>query len=485
MTATNRSTLAYVQESTPGTTPATPAMREARVTSNGLVAEPGRTTSAEIRSDRQSTDQMLTSLNVQGPIGLELSFGAHDDFIEAALQGSWNINPTIVNVTADTEISDVSATALTVASGGAAFVAGMLCQMTGFGTVANNRIARVASSTATSITFPAATFTAESVVPLGARVRAIGFEGASADIAATITNGNALTSTTLNFTTLGLLVGEVVRIGGAGTNGFATAGCNGFARISAIAANRLSFDVVPTGFAADAGTGRTIQVYMADVVRNGVTQRAFTFERQQLDHSPATIEYFRGVQINDLSLTLEAERPMTAQMQVMGLNYAVGTTRTAGATDVAAPTNPILTTSADMGAVLRGGAPITDSALMTLGIQISNNLRRQARIGSIQAAGMGNGEISVTGPVTAYFGSPALIAAVIADAETSFMLAVGRQDGDRSAILIDIPRVKLSGSAGVNAKNSDRMFQGTFSAMRSPALGYTIAFQRFHVLPAA
>src|SRR5215475_5813518 len=72
-----------------------------------------------------------------------LSMSGLNDTI--ALVDTWANNPSIVVATADTEISDVSATTLTVAAGGAAFVAAMLTYVSGFLTAANNKLARVSA----------------------------------------------------------------------------------------------------------------------------------------------------------------------------------------------------------------------------------------------------------------------------------------------------------------------------------------------------
>jgi hypothetical protein len=100
----------------------------------------------------------------------------------------------------------------------------------------------------------------EPAPPAGARLKVIGCQGVAADIAAVIAPANRLTSTTLNWTTLGLAVGMWVKIGGtaAGTK-FATATNNGWARISAITSTYIEFDSVPTGWVADAGTDGTIR----------------------------------------------------------------------------------------------------------------------------------------------------------------------------------------------------------------------------------
>ncbi|MFX9185023.1 hypothetical protein ABTN69_19710, partial [Acinetobacter baumannii] len=74
----------------------------------------------------------------------------------------------------------------------------------------------MASSGSTNITYPAATFVAETApIPVGASVRVVGFQGASGDIAAVTSGGNGLSSTALDFTTLGngVAAGRWVYIG--------------------------------------------------------------------------------------------------------------------------------------------------------------------------------------------------------------------------------------------------------------------------------
>ena len=121
--STNRVKLSKVRETTFGVTPANPVFKTVRQTSSSLAANPKTVISAEIRPDRQVTDLILVDEDAGGDVAGEIAFGVADDDFEEALQGTWSNNPSIVVATADTEISDVSATTLTVAAGGAAFVA--------------------------------------------------------------------------------------------------------------------------------------------------------------------------------------------------------------------------------------------------------------------------------------------------------------------------------------------------------------------------
>lgn len=89
MADTNLTQLRYIEEVNWGVTPGTPAMQEARITSETLGNNLSTTRSNEIRSDRQITDLILTGVDPAGDVAFELSYGAHDDWMEGALFSDW------------------------------------------------------------------------------------------------------------------------------------------------------------------------------------------------------------------------------------------------------------------------------------------------------------------------------------------------------------------------------------------------------------
>lgn len=486
--STNRVAIARVRETTFGVTPATPAFKSIRETSSALNANPKTVITSEIRSDRQVTDLILVGEEAGGSVGGELAFAVADDDIEEALQGTWSNNPSITVATIDTEISDVTTTTLTVSAGGAAFVVAMLTLMQGFTTSANNKLARVNSSTATTIVYPASTFTAEAgQIPVGASIRTVGFEGAVGDLLAVTAGGNALTSTALNFTTLGISVGEWVKVGDGDTasKSFATAANNGFCRVSAIAAGRLSFDRVPTGWAADTGAGIGLRVFTGDFITNASTKRSNTIERQYLDHSPVTYEYLRGMTLNTMQVEAKTQAIATYTKNYIGKDAVAQTTRFTGSTDVAAPTYGVLNTSSNVGRIGFDGSTIVGpNFVMAASFNVNNNIRAQQAIGSVGAVGTGNGEFTVTGTLECYFGDKSIYDKVLNNTLTSFDMRVGRTDGNRESILFDFPSIKLaSGAPSVSGKNSDVMISAAFTAIMDATKLYTMSAARFWYLP--
>lgn len=88
----SESQLAYVVESTPGTTPATPTMLVQRFTGGGMQAIQDFVTSNEIRSDRNITDRVRVGRRSEGTYNFEMSYGTYDDWLEGLLQGAWSSN---------------------------------------------------------------------------------------------------------------------------------------------------------------------------------------------------------------------------------------------------------------------------------------------------------------------------------------------------------------------------------------------------------
>ncbi|MFP1634086.1 phage tail tube protein [Zhengella sp. ZM62] len=88
----SRHAISYVAESTFGTTPGSPTMLELRNTGTTLAVRKDNYVSEEIRSDRQIVDLRHGVKRADGEINFELSYGAFDDWLEAALFSTWSTN---------------------------------------------------------------------------------------------------------------------------------------------------------------------------------------------------------------------------------------------------------------------------------------------------------------------------------------------------------------------------------------------------------
>lgn len=483
MSDANRVALGLVEEVTLGNTPASPAIQALRITNApSLAFEPNTVVSDEIRADRQITDLILVGAEAGGEVGFELSFNALDTILGGALQN------TFVELThregQPGEITSVAAGDMTVVDttggGGLAFAEGMLVRNRNFAIAANNGEFRAeALSDATSLIV--STFALEATPPSNASVRQIGCQGIAADIGAVAGASNTLTSSTLDFTAMGIIPGMYLKIDSTtAANGFATAANNDWVKVASVTTNEIVLSEVPAGWATDAGAGQTIALYFGDQLVNGTNLRTFTLEEQFTDHAPVSYQQFLGQGINTLGLAAASQSIVTATGGFFGTTAALTTTRFAGATDIAAPTNTVLNSSSNVARIARGGVPISGANfVLEASIDINNNLRRLPAVGFLGAIDIGSGEFSVTGNLSTYFDDISIAEDVISNTETSFNLIF--QDDVDQVVVFDLPRIKFSaGSPEVPGKNQDVTIPLEYQAIRDPSLGYTMAVQRLH-----
>ena len=102
MANASQTQLAYVEEVTPGVTPATPAFQVLRFTGESLNANITNVKSNEIRADRNVPDLIQVSASSGGAINVEISYGSFDDLLESALYSAWSTDTLINGVTQKT-----------------------------------------------------------------------------------------------------------------------------------------------------------------------------------------------------------------------------------------------------------------------------------------------------------------------------------------------------------------------------------------------
>jgi hypothetical protein len=214
----NRTTFAIVEEQVLGTTPDNPVWERIRITGGGLKAAPKTTESAELSADLNVIDNTLVGIEPTGTAAVEMVYKNIDTPLEGLMRSRW-AGPAVRdnNGVADSVITDVTATDMTVlATAGTKINSGVvapghLVLTTGFTAPNNNAIRRAGAGT-TGTDLKLAGGTVEAVPPGTARAKVVGFEGVAGDITA---GANGLLSTALDFTTLGLVLGQWLKIGGA------------------------------------------------------------------------------------------------------------------------------------------------------------------------------------------------------------------------------------------------------------------------------
>lgn len=478
MGSSNRVQVASVVEVSLGTTPNTPRMRTRRTTGEGLKWTPTFVDSGEMRSDRMNSPPIKTGEDSGGDVKFELSYPFPDSpadvDIQSAMCAAWVNTPTFFNDgTADSVITDAGTTANTyaVSAGGANVKASHLVQASGFTNSANNQIFKVASSTATTIVGTALSLIAETAPPGTARLKVVGFQGASADITATATG---LASTTLDFTTLGLVIGQWMKVGGTAVGDkFANAVLNDWVRLIGCTAHALAFDNLPTGWTTDAGTGKTIKVWFGDQIKNGTTIVSQSFEKGFLDQTTPSYIVQPGMVVSQYSMDWTAKQPITGSVSYTGMKGAGQSTTTLDAVPDASTSLasfPVMACSAHVGRVGEAGLTLTSpNFAKALSFQIANNVNPIEEVATMGPAGMIVHSCAVTGTLNTYFGDTTLLAKFFAGTLTSVNVRAAKSN---RAFITTIPQITYNsdGSPNASGKNNDVMLSLGFVASKEETI---------------
>lgn len=475
MTDSNRVQLAFVDETTPGTTPASPRMRKARHTSAPLAYQPVNTRSNEKRDDRMVSDPIRVGETNGGSVNFELSWPVPDSFlssvIESALNSAWVNSPVRDNDgVADSVITGVTGSGgVYTVTTGPAFVVGHLARFSGFATAGNNGLKRITTGSATVPAVGASVGVVdEASPPATARIKVIGFEATAGDVTA---EADGLASTTLDFTTLGLAVGQWIKIGGAGAAyRFAVDALNGWARVTGVAAKKLTLDHLPSGWTTNDGSGKTLRVFFGDRIKNGVTPKARTLERGYLGQQTPSYIVQRGMEVNELTLSIEARREITGGATFMGLGGAVSTTPLDASPDAApdSGTYRVMAAGANVNRISEAGAMLSaPNHVRSAQLRLTNNLREITAVDELATVALGRGSLDITVTVQTYFGDKSLYERMLAGTATS--LAQRIFDGER-ALIIAYPRLTdIDGNPDDGGSNTDvtlpQQKQASFDAL--------------------
>lgn len=474
MPSSNRTQVTSVRETTVGTTPGTPRMRLRRVNGEELRLVPLFLESNETRPDGMASDVIRGGKQSDGSVPYDMIYPFPDspndtDICSAFYNDFTNTATRFNDGTADSVITAVATTGEVVTcTTGTAFVAGQLVRLTGFGVSGNNVVAKCTTGSATVPAFVGAGLTDEAAPAAAARMKVVGFQGASGDITATATG---LGSTSLNFTTLGLAVGQWIKIGGSATaDKFATAALNSTARITAIAATALTLDHRPTGWTTDAGTSKTIKVWVGDQIKNGTTQVGQTFERGFLGQGTPNYFVQPGMVVSNQAFNFALNQPVLVANTYQGMGGSFSTSPLDASPDASLPiaTYPTFVTRVHIARFTEGGT--TNSSpnfLRGMTIAINNNSTMIEAIDAEAAQGITKHALAVTGTAEFYFGNNALLTKYFAGTPTSLSTyAYNSLSGQ--ALIFAIPRVIFAGDGSPNAsgRNVDVMLPLSWTASK-------------------
>lgn len=468
----------------------------------------GRTISKTARNpisrSRQRRKGVITDLDSAVEVEADLTLAHFRDYMEgfcyAVAIGASVFTPSAAVADAFT-VPAVSAEDAGKLTYGAAAAKSLLYSR-GWDTSANNGLFVLAGAVATSATSIPVTGGAIAATPDATddvELAVAGVRGEAGDLQ--IDANGDLISTALDFTTLGLSVGQWLHVGGVGvTNQFFNEENSGFARIKSITANKIELERKAATFVVDdgtdtgsGGTGLEIDILFGQFIRNVATDHPdyleistqFELSLPNLGSGGVTnYEYALGGYHDTVSMNVPLTDKATVTYGFIGTDTTTpAATRATNAENAKVPSETAaFGTSSDLARLVIHD--VDENGLTTdfksLTVTLNNNVSPEKVLGKLGASHMNLGNFEADIETQVLFTDSSVRTAIDNNTTVGLYWALRNDDG---GVMCDFPSGTLDGGDREFPENETVLLNTTFMAFEDPALGYSFSASLFPVLP--
>lgn len=454
-----------------------------------------------ITSDRQKKKGVLTDLDATGGFSGDIT----QESLPFLCEGLCYADIRDKDELAVTDITN-AASDYQPASGGAVYNAGDLLFAQGFDASENNGLQEVVSGAGSSI---AVVGTLVDAAGQTGTIRKCGFIAGVGDLSIVAAGDFVhILSTGVDFTTLNLIPGEWLYLGGdaVGTL-WANAANNGYKRIRSISATQIVLDKSNQPMVAEAGAGLNIQLFFASrVLKNesiAALQNRSTYQIERTlgapdDAFPAQVqsEYLIGAVASQMQLNVATADKMTFDISYVGtdMEFRSGVTgvKPSGARPALIPSEAY-NSSSDVSRINMSVVSENDEApaplysfIQEMTITIDNNVSPNKAVGKLGPFEITAGMFAVSGTLTAYFGNVAASEAIRANQDISIDAHYAKANQGFS---FDMPLVTIGdGKPNVEADGPITLpisFEAASGNKVDLGLDHTILLMWFDFLPSS
>lgn len=449
----NETGLSYAEEASLGVLPGTPVWKPAEPNSyDDFGGELTLLARNPINSSRQRKKGVITDLDASGGFNQDFTQSNFQDLLQGVMFADFRNK-------LEMAVTSVTASAFVVADASAMEI-GALVYASGFAVASNNGFKVVTDVTGAS---PAETNIEAAGLSVDASAGKLVVVGMSTDAGDLDIDASGplpkLTSTALDFTTLGLIAGEWIFVGGDDAlEAFTNEANNGFKRISAIAAHELTFDLSQTTMVTEASAAQTVQLFFGRVLKNElgslIKRRSYQFERQlgaPDDAAPTSVqaEYLIGAVPNEFVLNIEQADKINADISFVATDneQRTATVGVKAGTRLPLVETDAFNTSSDFAMMRMNVIDPADANpdplfayLTTLKITINNNVSPNKAVAVLGAFDVTAGTFQVSAEATAYFATVEATQAVRLNKNVEINAAVVKEN---AGFIIDLPLVAL------------------------------------------
>ena len=281
-----------------------------------------------------------------------------------------------------------------------------------------------------------------------------------------VTTGD-FSSTTTDFVTEGIVVGQWIKVAG-----FTNSENNGFHRVTAVSANSMSVNTTLVNEAAPADVDIDGQM-----IRNGVTQKGYTYQKELTDLASPLYFTFNGGMVNTMALTVATGQILTGTFNVMALGAAVNTTGVTGQSDADGAANDVMNAVDNVVNIQFDDAAST-AYFSELSLTVNNNLRGQDAVGSLPHVDIALSRLEVTGSISLYIQDETLYNNYLN--ATAFSLSFRVEDDAGNAYVFTLPKVKFeTGAADAGGLDQDVFQVSDWRALRDPTTNCMVQIDKF------
>lgn len=176
-----------------------------------------------------------------------------------------------------------------------------------------------------------------------------------------------------------------------------------------------------------------------DQLQVGTTRRSFTVERNFANLDTPEWHRYTGTEINSLSLSVAPDAIITGTFNAVAQDYAIATSIISGATYPAATTTEPFDSFS--GTITEGGSSI--ATVTSLEMTLENGLSSLFTVGSATTSLPSIGKSRVTGTMTTFFQSKALLDKFINETASSLVFVL--QDPAGNTYDFTFPNIKYNG----------------------------------------
>lgn len=479
MSEANRTFLAFIKETTAGTTPSTGNFKKIPFTAApDFSFNPSTVQSAEIRADRQIDDLPLVGIEAGGSVEIEFAYGKFDELILGALFNSWKE----LDSAEGSDVDSIAADTLTFESSFVIpdqFKQGAIVLFENAGQDEDTYTLGVKSGQNFSVAGLASVTSLSSDIKL----TVVGME----TDATNYTISTASKTIEIDDATAKAVMDELAPESGdwiaLNTN---TTAQRGFYRVVSVASSGTVYTITYDIFvgAEDeefsvAANATSNYLYVCRSIKNGTTSKSYSILQAFQSLKPELHSVFSGCKIGSFVLNFDTQAIITGSLSFLGLNSRFLPAVIPANRIQENVSEDILNSSSNVAQILIDGSPVTSPNYIQAGsLNIENNVRRQNAVGSVGSVGLPAGTNVITGGLTTYFGSKALAEDVINNTEKSYLLRL--TDKKKRRFFVDVPRLKFSsGSVGIAGTNTDLVLPLEYQALRHGTLGYQLKFCAF------